>query len=1258
MRGSNHKISNMKLNIYRKEILFVSVEIDTKTAFSNVGMGEHQIKASFIVPESIELMRGDYIIHRGIKFKINEGPESKKANGVFYNDIIFEAPEYDLYDKKLKHEKAVEFSYFGTPREHLALVINNILEIKTEPWEIGEVDEAEPKKLDYKDHSCRTAVTYIAQEFGMEYSFDGYAINLKKTVGRDTTLVFEIGRGKGLYEIQRSKVSDKPVYTRVTGYGGEKNISSDYRSGMKKLMFEDNGREYIDRNTDVYGIIEGSYINADIYPRRTGIVSACSPEGTANQSWWIEDKDLPFDLNDQLIEGVVAKLTFTSGDLAGNEIPFEITKYDLGSKRIYFNATDDNGYILPNAIRKPAIGHKYIITDIRMPKEYLDEAEEKLKAETIEFAEKNCLWQFAYPVKPDPYYLKELRTELRVFDRVRIKDKDYHIDDMIRIVSLSYPLVDEYNVTFTVSETIPYTPAERTLIQQAETSHKVKVMSKQQADEARFWAAQFNKMKGLVFDPDGKIQNAFVEAMAACFGSESQNFALSGVTVNANFVGDMTKLYISAGDLVHYTYKIAGLPSPNYIWRMEKAVVFSDLDVSKDYYVYAKCSKTALTGEWAVSNVPMMSNAIDGYYCFNLGILFQVNEGETYRGFDFTKGNTLICGDQITAGLIQSLAKNFIINLTEGSMYIKQGDSVIDIGYSQAGKIKLKGVTIVSGSGAEDVIGCDRGEYNTTYVYYEGDTVTYQGSTYKYISKMEAAGHLPTDANYWRVVARRGDDGKDGSDGNDGRNGGYVEYRYAKNGSTVTPPELNQSEQNPEGWSDVMPVVNGAEYLWMISAKKTGEGVLSGSWSKPVRANGVDGRDGMDGVPGKRGEDGMTYYTWIRYADDSTGKGISNEPLGKMYIGFAYKKTTSTESNNPADYQWTRFHGEDGTDGIPGERGKDGVTYYTWLAYSDNADGSGMYQIPTDTTKYIGIAVNKETASESNNPRDYVWSKFKGEDGRDGSDGKPGPGIVNMGDYSPSKSYYGNEKAVVVVKYSGQYYISRVDAGSFTGIAPTNTSKWNPFGAQFESIATGLLLADNANLAGLIFKDQALISQKGLINGVESNDYTNPNFVPHIRIDGKNGKIILNGFFASRFSDSFNTTVDGYPSTMNYIVKEGTYLNFALPNDDVYIGSILTIYLDRDIEKEVAKIGASGGGYVSYKGETVSLWCRYKGTMVRLMATKKVYGKIYWELINFNANNFAILDLAGGSMIVDRSKRPSEKSFETYPPLYEYWSKL
>lgn len=139
-----------------------------------------------------------------------------------------------------------------------------------------------------------------------------------------------------------------------------------------------------------------------------------------------------------------------------------------------------------------------------------------------------------------------------------------------------------------------------------------------------------------------------------------------------------------------------------------------------------------------------------------------------------------------------------------------------------------------------------------------------------------------------------------------------------------------------------------------------------------------DGEQGTGGVPGTPGKDGKTYYTWIRYADDAQGNGISDDPTGKTYIGFAYNKETPIESNNPEDYKWSDIKG---TAGVPGEPGEDGKTYYTWIAYSDNANGTPMYQQPNENTRYIGIAVNKETAVESTDPSDYVWSKFRGEDG-------------------------------------------------------------------------------------------------------------------------------------------------------------------------------------------------------------------------------------------------------------------------------------
>mgnify|MGYP000758961918 CR=1 FL=1 len=189
------------------------------------------------------------------------------------------------------------------------------------------------------------------------------------------------------------------------------------------------------------------------------------------------------------------------------------------------------------------------------------------------------------------------------------------------------------------------------------------------------------------------------------------------------------------------------------------------------------------------------------------------------------------------------------------------------------------------------------------------------------------------------------------------------------------------------------------------------------AWLKQV-AEGADGATGPQGVPGTPGKDGVTYYTWIRYADNAQGGGISNNPTGKAYIGFAYNKTSAVESNTPSDYTWSEIKGEQG---VPGAPGADGKTYYTWIAYSDNADGTGMYQQPNDNTKYIGIAVNKETVTESSNPSDYTWSPFKGKDGADGES------ITAAGHWESANTPYAKNSTV---SFAGGSYLSKVQTSN------------------------------------------------------------------------------------------------------------------------------------------------------------------------------------------------------------------------------------
>jgi hypothetical protein len=73
---------------------------------------------------------------------------------------------------------------------------------------------------------------------------------------------------------------------------------------------------------------------------------------------------------------------------------------------------------------------------------------------------------------------------------------------------------------------------------------------------------------------------------------------------------------------------------------------------------------------------------------------------------------------------------------------------------------------------------------------------------------------------------------------------------------------------------------------------------------------------------GQQGEDGKILYTWIKYAKDANGTGITDDPNGAIYIGISYNNESSTESNDPTQYAWTKIQGVDG------KKGEDAYTIF------------------------------------------------------------------------------------------------------------------------------------------------------------------------------------------------------------------------------------------------------------------------------------------------------------------------------------------
>lgn len=264
-------------------------------------------------------------------------------------------------------------------------------------------------------------------------------------------------------------------------------------------------------------------------------------------------------------------------------------------------------------------------------------------------------------------------------------------------------------------------------------------------------------------------------------------------------------------------------------------------------------------------------------------------------------------------------------------------------------------------------------------------------------------------------------------------------------------------------------------------------------WQKNKGDKGDTGNDGPQGVPGPAGQDGKTLYTWIRYAEDANGTGISNSPDGKSYIGLAYNKETSSESNNPSDYTWSKITGKDG---VAGPAGEDGKTLYTWIKYADtmpSSSSSTIYDIPNENTKYIGIAVNKDTASESTDAMVYTWSLFRGADGTNGTDGKDGRDgriVYPAGIYDATVTYTATDTKAPYVLYGETYYVMNVTT-SWTGSQDEGKTPADDYGQygehatwipmeKFEAIYTKLLIANNGTIGSFVFNGDYMFSQQGV----------------------------------------------------------------------------------------------------------------------------------------------------------------------------------
>lgn len=1097
----------MKIHFNNKEIdILVDTSSYRYTALQNVGT----LYLYFASEEFINIPVGAYCIYKNITYYLMDPDDFKKKSSrnfeytlVMYDigAILGKYKCRDIVSKRLK------FDYTAKPHEHLQLIVDN-LNMRDSGWKVGECIEAEEKTINYNHIFCSEALPTIADTFKTEYEIDPAikTIHLRKVeYNKGEPLPLEYGKDKGFVPgLGRSnKDGNRPV-TILYVQGGEQNIDFS-KYGSKELLLPKNqrleyeGRAYVSdaeglyikrADTTLTDVQEDSLDCSHISPKRVGSVSNVVVSDKEKNFYDFIDSSIPDDLNfeDYVIEGNNMTVIFQSGMLAGSNKEFEV-KYVHKERKFLITPQEIDGRIMPNDIYKPNLGDKYAVFGIQLPDAYICNNSTKEGAswdmfrEAAKYLYENEDPKFTFKGELDSIYSKKrwlsIGGKIKLGGYILFKDPQFIPEGIkIRITSIKEYIHRPYSPIIELSNTTTgvTVSSELNKIESNEVKTDNQYKNSIQFTKRRFRDAKetISMLNDALLHFSGSISPISVQTMSLLVGDESLQFRFVNNKTNPTQVEylvtyDSKKKVLSApgGILQHMTIGIDTLSSGHKaseykFWDIEK-YTSPTLTETVGYYLYVKANKNGTTGSYVLSKNAIKLEGVEGYYHFLVGILN--SEFEEDRSFVELFGFTEILPGRITTDRIVSSDGLNFMDFVNNAFRVGNSDSYFDWNTKGDKKLRLKGTIVQSESGDESPIGCFRGVYDNSYTYYWGDEVIYDDGTgysmYRFVSKNPVKGISPNNSNYWIIVAQRGV----------GISNTDVLYAISSS-NTIAPTS---------GWQTTAPAWKDGYYIW--------------SKTKVVYTDGDIVYTDAACITGGKGETGNgissiieQYYLSSSATSLLNGSWSNSRPTWKngwyiwtrSVINYTNGNSITTEA-----ICVTGEKGETGDDGINGD--------YFEYRYAVNGSRSTPPSLSKTSRNPSGWSTTVPTVGNLQ----YLWftvAKINGEtnsliqnwstparqtpyDGVDGRNGDTGPTMVYRGVYGSSKVYYGTSKRVDAVKYNGHYYVARVDAGNgFQNHVPTDTAYWNDFGAEFESIATNLLLAEGANIGDWFMSGGKIVS--------------------------------------------------------------------------------------------------------------------------------------------------------------------------------------
>lgn len=1095
----------MKIHFNNKEIdILVDTSSYRYTALQNVGT----LYLYFASEEFINIPVGAYCIYKNITYYLmNPDDFKKKSSRNFEYTLVM----YDIGAILSKYKcrdivsKRLKFDYTAKPHEHLQLIVDN-LNMRDSGWKVGECIEAEEKTINYNHIFCSEALPTIADTFKTEYEVDPAikTVHLRKVeYNKSEPLPLEYGKDKGFVPgLGRSNQDGNRPVTVLYVQGGEQNIDFS-KYGSKELLLPKNqrleyeGRIYVSdadglyikrADTTLTDVQEDSLDCSNIYPKRVGSVSDIIVSDEEKNFYDFVDSSIPDDLNfeDCLIEGNTMTVIFQSGMLAGKE--FEV-KYVHKERKFLITPQEIDGQVMPNDIYKPNLEDKYAVFGIQLPDAYICNNSTKEGAswdmfrEAAKYLYENEDPKFTFKGELDSIYSKKrwlsIGGKIKLGGYILFKDPQFIPEGIkIRITSIKEYIHRPYSPIIELSNTTTGTTVSSELnkIENNEIKTDNQYKNSIQFTKRRFRDAKetISMLNDALLHFSGSISPISVQTMSLLVGDESLQFRFVNNKTNPTQVEylvtyDSKKKVLSApgGILQHMTIGINTVSSEHKaseykFWDIEK-YTSPTLTETVGYYLYVKANKNGTTGTYVLSKNAIKLEGVEGYYHFLVGILN--SEFEEDRSFVELFGFTEILPGRITTDRIVSSDGLNFMDFVNNAFRVGNSDSYFDWNTRGDKKLRLKGTIVQSESGDESPIGCFRGVYDNSYTYYWGDEVIYDDGTgysmYRFVSKNPVKGISPNNSSYWIIVAQRGV-GISNTD-----------VLYAISSSNTTAPT--------SGWQTTAPAWKDGYYIW--------------SKTKVVYTDGDIVYTDAACITGGKGKTGNgissiieQYYLSSSATSLLNGSWSNSRPTWKngwyiwtrSVINYTNGNSITTEA-----ICVTGGKGETGDDGINGD--------YFEYRYAVNGSRSTPPSLSKTSRNPSGWSTTVPTVGNLQ----YLWftvAKINGEtnsliqnwstparqtpyDGVDGRNGDTGPTMVYRGVYDGSKVYYGTSRRVDAVKHNGHYYVARVDAGNgFQNHVPTDTAYWNDFGAEFESIATNLLLAEGANIGDWFMSGGKIVS--------------------------------------------------------------------------------------------------------------------------------------------------------------------------------------